>query len=116
MRRAAAGLSVRLFEAWLQDRFDLVTSDYLLDEVRLRNASEPMVDDVEVDLVPADVKDNAVLFCAIEGDAGYVVTDDRKNLYRSKQCVPFPRVAGYRVVRSSSRRRSSSTSLRRGDA
>ena len=33
-----------------------------------------------VDLVSTDPKDNPVLACAIEGMAGYVVTDDRRDL------------------------------------
>ena len=112
---------VRLLESWLQDRFELVTSDYLLDEVRralqrpkvralaptmsvralndavtrIRDAAEYVAGDFEVDLVPLDVKDNAVLACALEGDAGYVVTDDRKHLLPLK----VVRVAGYRLVR-----------------
>ena len=110
-----------LLEAWLHDCFALVTSDTLLDEVRralrrpkvralaptmstrmlddavqvIRAAAERVTGDFDVDLVPLDVKDNAVLGCALEADAGYVVTDDRKHLLPLK----VVRVAGYRPVR-----------------
>jgi putative PIN family toxin of toxin-antitoxin system len=104
--RGATGGLVSALQA---DRFHLIISEPLLEELR-RTFYRPEVqriaplrpllpDEIEeniasvraiaaivvpgryqVDLVSTDPKDNPVLACAIEGDAGYVVTDDRRDL------------------------------------
>jgi uncharacterized protein len=49
---------------------------------------------VELDAVPTDPDDNPVVACALEGGAGYLVTDDRHDLLPLKVI----RVSGYRPV------------------
>jgi hypothetical protein len=48
----------------------------------------------EVDLVSTDPKDNPVLACAIEGQADYVVSDDRRDLLPLK----VVRLAGHAAI------------------
>jgi len=120
LRRRPDSKAVQLYEAIRGRRFRLVTSEYVLDEVRrtlqrpdvgaiasvseaaiarvlqgLRRTAHYVPGDFEVELVPRDPKDNPIVACALEGDAGYVVTDDRKHLLPLK----IVRVAGYRPVR-----------------
>ena len=45
-------------------------------------------------MVPTDAKDNKVVACALEGEAGYLVTDDRRDLLPLKAV----RVGGHRVI------------------
>ena len=118
--RRPTSVAVRLHRAILLRRFRLVTSEYILEEVRevlaspelqeagappsgvveqilagLRSSGEVMPGDFEVNLVPADPKDNPVVACALEGDAEYIVTDDRRHLLP----LGTVRVTGYRPVR-----------------
>ncbi len=112
-----------LVQALQQDRFHLVTSEPLLEELRrtfyrpevqriapLRPLSPAEIEDniasvpsiaavvvpgwYRVDLVSTDPKDNPVLACAIEGMAGYVVTDDRRDLLPLK----VVRLAGHAPI------------------
>jgi len=46
----------------------------------------------DVSLVPTDAKDNPIVACALEGDAAYIVTDDRRDLLPIKEI----RVAGHK--------------------
>lgn len=48
----------------------------------------------DVSLVPTDAKDNPIVACALEGDADYIVTDDRRDLLPLKVI----RVAGHKAV------------------
>ena len=48
----------------------------------------------DVSLVPTDAKDNPIVACALEGDADYIVTDDRRDLLPLKVI----RVAGHEPV------------------
>lgn len=136
LRRQPESNAVRLYEAIRGRRFRLVTSNYVLDEVRqtllrpdvraiaptpesaigralqgLRRTARVVPGDFEVDLVPGDPKDNPIVATALEGDAGYVVTDDRRHLLPLK----VVRVAGYRPVRMVTDRLFLAL-LRRGDA
>ena len=47
-----------------------------------------------LDKVPSDLKDNIVVACALEGEADYIVTDDRRDLLPLKVI----RCSGYRPV------------------
>ena len=47
-----------------------------------------------IDKVPTDFKDNIVVCCALESEADYIVTDDRRDLLPLKVI----RCAGYRPV------------------
>jgi predicted nucleic acid-binding protein len=47
-----------------------------------------------LDKVPSDVKDNIVVACALEGEADYIVTDDRRDLLPLKVI----RCSGYHPV------------------
>lgn len=47
-----------------------------------------------IDKVPSDLKDNIVICCALESEADYIVTDDRRDLLPLKVI----RCAGYRPV------------------
>lgn len=49
---------------------------------------------VELKTVPTDPDDNMVVACALEGEADYLVTDDRRDLLPLK----VVRVSGYRPV------------------
>lgn len=48
----------------------------------------------DVSMVPTDAKDNPIVACALEGDADYIVTDDRRDLLPLKVI----RVAGHKAV------------------
>lgn len=118
--RRPTSVAVQLHRAILLRRFRLVISDYILEEVRdvlaspeLKESGAPtarVIDRIlnalrlsahvvpgafEVNLVPADPKDNPIVACALEGDAEYIVTDDRRHLLP----LGTVRVAGYRPVR-----------------
>ncbi|MBI2894033.1 MAG: putative toxin-antitoxin system toxin component, PIN family [Deltaproteobacteria bacterium] len=108
----------RLLEQLRRRAFTLVTSEPLLEELAetsrkprlaryvaaadfarflkaLRRRAVVVAGDFDdLDLVPGDPDDNAVIACALEGAAGYVVTDDRKHLLP----LGVVRVAGYRPV------------------
>lgn len=107
----------RLLTPLQRGAFTLVTSEPLLEELAetvrkprlaryvaavdferfleaLRQQAIVVAGDFDVDLVPGDPDDNPVIACALEGDAGYVVTDDRKHLLP----LDVVRVAGYRPV------------------
>ncbi len=96
------GASHRILEAWLRDRFTLVTSLYLVDELahvlaypriarRLRIAADEveailaaLVSQAEVTAgvlclpgVTRDPKDDPVVACAREGEADYLVSGDQ---------------------------------------
>jgi len=100
-----AGPSARVYEAARRGDFRLVLSPTLLREIRaaffkphvrrryplslgeiaafmadLQIVADVVPGHFEVDLVPTDPKDNPVLACALEGRAGLLVTDDRRDL------------------------------------
>jgi len=92
----------QIVDAWLEGRFTLVTSLYLAEELahvltypriaeRIR-LDEPEVDTIlaallsEAEMAPGelelpgvtrDPKDDPVVACAVEGDAGYIVSGDQ---------------------------------------
>ena len=92
----------QIVDAWLEGRFTLVTSLYLVEELahvltypriaeRIR-LDEPEVDTIlaallsEAEMAPGelelpgvtrDPKDDPVVACAVEGDAGYIVSGDQ---------------------------------------
>ena len=119
LRRRAQSGAVRLLDAFLDDQFTLVTSDYILDEVRktlrepdvrkVASLSDELIEatvaafasaaivvagDFAVEMVPTDPKDNPIIACALEGHATFVVTDDRADLLPLK----VVRVGGHRPV------------------
>ena len=119
LRRRPNSAAVRVIDAAIDGAFELVLSPYLLGEVAetlrepevraLRGLTAAQVDALvaalarvghvvkgayEVDLVSRDADDNPVVACALEGGAGFVVTDDRRHLLLLKAV----RVAGHRVV------------------
>lgn len=106
----------QVVDAWLDERFTLVTSLYLVEELahvlsyprikkRLRVdraevdfilaalLSQALVVPGELDLagVTRDPKDDAVVTCAVEGEADYIVSDDQDLLvlefYRDVQMI-----------------------------
>lgn len=119
LRRQRRSAAVALLDAVMESRLRLVTSEYLLAEVD-RTLREPEVralrclSDAQIDafvtvlrdlatvvagrydvaLVARDPADNPVLACALEGGAGFVVTDDRKHLLPLK----VVRLAGHAAV------------------
>ena len=103
------GFTGKLLRAAADERFVLVTSELILAEfaatlsypriqrygpfgpkevdeaiLTLRAASEVVPGIYAVDVVRADPKDNPILACALEGNAAYVVTDDRRHLLPMK--------------------------------
>ena len=48
----------------------------------------------DIDMVPTDPKDNPILACALEGDAEYLVTQDKRDLLALKD----HHVAGHRTI------------------
>lgn len=99
---AQEGASHRILEAWLQSRFTLVTSLYLVDELahvlaypRIARRLRITPDEVEAILaalvsqaevtasvlclpgVTRDPKDDPVVACAREGEADYIVSGDQ---------------------------------------
>jgi putative PIN family toxin of toxin-antitoxin system len=119
----ARGATGGLVRALQDDRFHLISSEPLLEELR-RTFYRPEVQRIaplrpllpheiedniasvraiaavvvpgryQVDLVSTDPKDNPVLACAIEGLADYVVTDDRRDLLPLK----VVRLAGHAAI------------------
>ncbi len=114
-----AGPAARLYASAKRGDFRLVLSPHLLREVRagffkphfrsrypvvpreiaiflaeLLVVGELVAGAFEVDLVPKDPKDNPIVASALEGDAGYVVTNDGDIL-----TLEVVRVAGYRPIR-----------------
>ncbi len=119
LRRQPRSVAVRLLDAAIDGRFQLVLSPYLLAEIEqtlrepevraLRGLTDPQIDGFigalgevaqvvegayDVDLVARDPDDNPVVACALEAGARFVVTDDRKHLLPMKAI----RLAGYRTV------------------
>ena len=119
----ARGATGGLVRALQDDRFHLISSEPLLEELRrtfyrpegqriapLRPLLPHEIEDniasvraiaavvvpgrYQVDLVSTDPKDNPVLACAIEGLADYVVTDDRRDLLPLK----VVRLAGHAAI------------------
>lgn len=115
---APRGPSGRLLGAVRRRRFVLVTSPALLDELvdvllrprmhrharlsfrdvaRLRAALELAADVVpgvyQVEMVARDPDDDVVVGCALEGDAGFLVTEDK-----AVRQLKVIRVAGHRPV------------------
>jgi putative PIN family toxin of toxin-antitoxin system len=106
--------------AWEERAFRFVTSDTLLDELlevlrspRIQKYATFSEQDLEqtlaslrrqalvvpghyreLDKVPSDFKDNVVVCCALEAEADYIVTDDRRDLLPLKVI----RCAGYKPV------------------
>jgi predicted nucleic acid-binding protein len=91
VRALIGGSSIELLAALRDGFYRLVTSEALLAEL-----ADVVVQGVytDVNLVPRDAKDNPVVACALEGEAEYIVTDDRRDLLVLKAV----RVAGHRVV------------------
>jgi len=114
------GVTSRLLAALTEQAFQFVTSETLLEELvdvleypRLRKYAPFSDQDLrrivavlrhvalvvpgdyqELDKVPTDFKDNIVICCALESEAEYIVTDDRRDLLPLKVI----RCAGYRPV------------------
>ena len=99
---AEHGFPRRILDAWLEGRFTLVTSFYLVEEVTHvltypRIAQRMQLDDAELAAILAallsrtkltpgqlqlpgvtrDLKDDAVVACAVEGKADYIVSGDQ---------------------------------------
>lgn len=115
-----SGVTSRLLPAVLARAFRLVTSEPLLEELVavlrtprleqygpfpdpvlrqiltfLRHAALVVPGHYEgLDKVPTDLKDNIVVCCALEAEADYIVTDDRRDLLPLKVI----RCAGYHPV------------------
>jgi putative PIN family toxin of toxin-antitoxin system len=100
-----AGNPARVVRGWLADRFVLITSAPLLDEIEralrrrrvqkfisltppemeeflalVRARSRIVSPSRAIDVVTDDPDDNRVLEAAVEGNAGYIVTGDRELL------------------------------------
>jgi putative PIN family toxin of toxin-antitoxin system len=114
------GVTSRLLVALTEQAFRFVTSETLLAELvdvlqspRLQKHAPFSVQDLRrivgvlrrmalvvpghyqgLDKVPSDFKDNIVVCCALESEAEYIVTDDRRDLLPLKVI----RCAGYRPV------------------
>lgn len=115
-----SGATGRVRAAWRKRAFRLVTSEPLLEELvevlrsprlqkyaplsestlqkfieLLRRAALVMPGHYSgLDKVPTDIKDNIVVACALEAEADFIVTDDRRDLLPLKVI----RCAGYRPV------------------
>lgn len=115
-----SGPSSRIFALFRRGRFELVISPALLDEyldvllrprmrlltgMTVRQAVQLVVNIrrrahvvgglyADIDMVPTDPKDNPVLAGALEGDAEYVVTQDKRDLLALKD----HHVAGHRTI------------------
>jgi hypothetical protein len=110
------GHPAKVLGAWREGRFELVASPALLGEteevlnrprlrkkhgkspsevhqwvVDLSRAATMAQDAIELEVVKADPDDDVILACALEGDAGYLVTGDNHLLelkqYRSIRIV-----------------------------
>jgi putative PIN family toxin of toxin-antitoxin system len=115
-----SGATGRIRAVWRARAFHHVTSEPLLDELvkvlrspRLQGYA-PLSDAIlerlvaivrrasfvvpghytGIDKVPTDLKDNIVVACALEAEADFIVTDDRRDLLPLKVI----RCAGYRPV------------------
>jgi uncharacterized protein len=115
-----SGVTSRLLTALTEKAFRFVTSEVLLEELvevlrspRLQKRAPFSDQDLQrvvgvlrrvafvapghyqgLNRVPTDLKDNIVVCCALESEAEYIVTDDRRDLLPLK----FIRCAGYRPV------------------
>lgn len=120
LRRRPSSAAVRLFDAIDEGRLRLVTCQYILDELRetlidpeiraiapnlsieiieqilkeLRTEADFVPGDFDGDFVPENPKDNPIVACALEADAGYLVTEDRGLL-----ALGARRLAAFRPVR-----------------
>lgn len=119
LRRRPTAVAVQIYDAFLADRLQIVTSPYILAEVRktlllpeiqsmaplpaaqvdgivdaLRDSAEVVAGRYDVDLVPTDAKDNPIIGVALEAEVPYLVTDDRRDLLPLKAI----RLSGHRVV------------------
>ena len=99
---APGGPPAQILDAWLEEGFTLVTSLYLVEELAHvltypRIAKRLRLDEAELAAVLADLlsraqvvpgqlslpgvtrdpKDDAVVACAVEGEAGYIVSGDQ---------------------------------------
>ncbi len=99
--RFPGSISEKAFTLCLSGAATLITSPTILDEVEevlrrkfaldaksaaavsafVRNASEVVEPQVTIVAVRADPDDNAILECAVWGDADYVVTGDKAHLW-----------------------------------
>jgi uncharacterized protein len=102
--------AAQAFNAFLEGRFGLATSASILEEVRrtlykpkvqtvtklssgeieefislVRGLSHLTADLYEIRAVEADPEDNKFLACAVEANAEYVVSEDRKHLLAMKE-------------------------------
>jgi len=114
-----AGPSARILLALRAGRFHAITSPHLLDELVsvllrpdkrrrtgfdlqdianyrlfIRQHSRLVEGRFEVDMVPTDAKDNPVIATALEGHAGYIVTEDGHDLLPLKDKL----VKGYHPI------------------
>lgn len=99
--RFPGSISEKAFTLCLSGAATLITSPTILDEVEevlrrkfgldaksaaavstlVRDASEVVEPQVTIDAVKADPDDNAILECAVWGEADYVVTGDKAHLW-----------------------------------
>ena len=109
-----SGNEQRVLEHGYQLGFELVLSEYLLDEVlrgllwkfdwssvRATNALEDLRRVASIvepprsaDIIPDDHPDSRVLECAVHGEADYLVTGDRKHL------LPIGEFEGVKILRA----------------
>jgi predicted nucleic acid-binding protein len=61
---------------------------------RIRGKADVVPGHYGVNLVPTDAKDNPIVAAALEGQAGYIVTDDRQDLLPLKVI----RLAGHQII------------------
>ena len=117
-----SGFSATLLRAIETEEVELVTSDFILEEVaavlarprvqRYRTLTKDEIDDLiaafrntalvvpglyEIDVVATDPKDNPILACALESGAEYLVTGDKKDLLPDQTLSRRPdcRVPGF---------------------
>ena len=109
-----SGNEQRVLQLGYQLGFELVISEYLLEEVlrgllwkfdwssvratnaleELRRAASIVEPSRSVDIIPDDHPDNRVLECAVHASADFLVTGDRKHL------LPIHEFEGVRILRA----------------
>ena len=109
-----SGNEQRVLQLGYQLGFELVISEYLLEEVlrgllwkfdwssvratnaleELRRAASIVEPSRSVDIIPDDHPDNRVLACAVHASADFLVTGDRKHL------LPIHEFEGVRILRA----------------
>lgn len=109
-----SGNEQRVLQLGYQLGFELVISEYLLEEVlrgllwkfdwssvratnaleELRRAASIVEPSRSVDIIPDDHPDNRVLACAVHASADFLVTGDRKHL------LPIHEFQGVRILRA----------------